>query len=37
MGPSESFHEYPANVDGIFFDTWDEIFGDIDKYFATWS
>jgi hypothetical protein len=36
MNPIESFQEYRADVDEIFFDTWDGIFGDMEKYFATW-
>jgi hypothetical protein len=35
MSPSESFQGYPTNVNGIVFDTWDRIFGDMEEYFAT--
>jgi hypothetical protein len=31
MNPSKSFQEYLANVDKIFFDTWDGIFGDAEE------
>jgi hypothetical protein len=36
MSPSKSFQEYHAGVDEIFFDTWDEIFGDVAIFFAMW-
>ncbi len=36
MNPSESFQEYPIDVDGIFFDTWDAIFGDVEEYSTMW-
>jgi hypothetical protein len=36
MNPSKSFQEYLANVDKIFFDTWDGIFGDAEEYSTMW-
>ncbi len=33
--PSEYFQEYPIDINRILFDTWDEIFGDVEEYYAT--
>jgi hypothetical protein len=35
VNPSESFQGYPIDINEILFDTWDKIFGDMEKYFAT--
>jgi hypothetical protein len=36
MSPSKSFQEYIIDIDGIFFDTWDGIFDDVEEYSTTW-
>ncbi len=34
VSPNESFQGYLANINGILFDKWDKIFGDMEEYFA---
>jgi hypothetical protein len=37
VSPRESFLDYSIDIDRIFFDTWDKIFGDMEKYSAMCS
>jgi hypothetical protein len=37
VSPSGSFQEYLADVNEIFFNTWDGTFCDVEEYFTMWS